>query len=98
MTALPVILVLSVRKRERKERSLLKSYQYRLNVVYLIRYGLIALAVIVTALAVVFVVTCILNDYALAYNYVSFMNYDPLLIIILSIIMTAIYSIGKRKA
>ncbi len=98
VTALPVILVLSVRKRERKERSLLKSYQYRLNVVYLIRYGLIALAVIVTALAVVFVVTCILNDYALAYNYVSFMNYDPLLIIILSIIMTAIYSIGKRKA
>ncbi len=93
---IPLLMAIMMRKVENKEKDLLKIYHYNVNIIYILRYGFFFILTLILALALIYLLVLPINHYALNYNYVSFINYNPLLIILITFISVAINALIRR--
>ena len=94
--AIPFIMALFDKKRDKKENELMQSYEYQVNLVYLFKYSLITLLFMILSGIILYFIANFFNDYAKSYNYNSFLYFDPLTIVLLALAIGFVTAIFRK--
>ena len=92
----PFIILIFKRKKEAKEIRLMKIYGYKVGLVYILRSIFLAILTIVISLLAIYLITLFVNNYALTYGYNSFIAFDVVMIVLISIVMVILTIVFKR--